>query len=91
MYGAVPDNTTRVDVTLYTQLTVSRLLNLLRITRTWAGPISAVIGGNEKDMDTLREWLNNAPEELKQRKNIWIHGVHHTGVSIFLNYSPFTW
>ena len=85
MYGEVPDNTS-LDVTLYTQLSVGRLLHLLRITRTWSGPISAAIGGNEDDMGILRNWLINAPDEFRQRKNIWIHGMNHTGVSISMNW-----
>ena len=67
----VPDHATRLDVTLYTQLSVSRLLNLLR----------AGVAGNKDDMWILRNCLNNAAQELKQRKYIWIYGVNHTGVS----------
>ena len=85
MFGDIPGEFNRVDVTLYTQLSADRLLNLLRISRVWAGPITAAVGGNAENMETLRNWLKDAPEELRQRKNVWIHGVDYSGVSISLN------
>ena len=82
IFGDVPGDTTRVDVTLYTQLSANRLVNLLRISRLWPGPISAAVSGNADDIYTLRTWLTDAPADFKKRTNIWIHGVQHHGVNI---------
>ena len=85
MFGKIPDEFSRLDVTLYTQLSADRLANLLRISRVWEGPISAAVGGNADNLEALRDWLKKAPDDFRQRKNIWIHGVDHSGVSNFLN------
>ena len=62
------------QITLCTQLSIDRLPRLVHLSKTWAGPISAVLYiRSEKEVEQLRESWNS---EDSMRKWVDVHVVY---------------